>query len=366
MKNFFTSIRLILFFLFVVLISVDLERDSVHVQNFADFEEVIDNWDRTNVSSLIQINNEADVLSKRNDLIEYIWKDEFPDSDQVGFMENVVDSSYEDIESLEKIDAFRVIMENQVSSIAYHFKAHNSNGNLIIYVQGHKGDFYWGRETIKFFLDNNYDVLAFSMPLMGIGNENYYASATTEFGALLLADHNAFFYLETEEFSPIKYYVHPIAVVLNYLAEDYDTIAMTGISGGGWTTTLYSALDPRIDKSYPVSGSHPLYLYTNNLRMDLSLGGDYEYFVKDLYEISNFLELYILGSYGEGRNQVQILNEFDDCCYAGTGYLTYEGIVSSKVSLLGLGNFEVFSDTSHQTHNISSTALQVILEDITK
>jgi hypothetical protein len=178
MKNFFTSIRLILFFLFVILISVDLERESVHisedsveelrVRNFADFEEVIDNWDRTNVSSLIQINNEADVLSKRNDLIEYIWKDEFPDSWFSEINENVVDGSYEGIESLEKIAAFLVIMENQVSNVAYHFKAHDSNGDLIIYVQGHKGDFYWGRETIKFFLDNNYDVLAFSMPLMGV------------------------------------------------------------------------------------------------------------------------------------------------------------------------------------------------------
>lgn len=33
---------------------------------------------------------------------------------------------------------------------------------------------------------------------------------------------------------------------------------MVGLSGGGWTTTDYSALDPRITLSLPVAGSLPL------------------------------------------------------------------------------------------------------------
>lgn len=373
-KDSLNLLQPIFILLFVILISVNFEGESVQnsddvlnelrAQSFSDFEGVINNWERTDVGSLIRINNELDVLSKRNDLIEYIWKGDFPSDSNMLIVEVLEDSGYSDIENLEKIDAFIVIMEHEVPNLAYHFKAYNPNGGLVIYVQGHKGDFYWGKDVIEFFVNNNYDVLAFSMPLMGPLNK--YPSADTDFGSLLLADHNAFFYLETEDFSPIKYYVHPVAVALNYLEGNYDTISMTGISGGGWTTTLYSAIDPRIDKSYPVAGSHPFYLYTNNLRNDYSLGGDYEYFVKDLYEISNFLELYILGSYGEGRNQVQILNEFDDCCYAGQGYLTYEGIVSSKVSSLGSGKFEVFPDTSHQSHNISAVALQVMLEDLNK
>ena len=32
---------------------------------------------------------------------------------------------------------------------------------------------------------------------------------------------------------------------------------MAGLSGGGWTTTIASALDPRIVLSFPVAGSVP-------------------------------------------------------------------------------------------------------------
>ena len=32
---------------------------------------------------------------------------------------------------------------------------------------------------------------------------------------------------------------------------------MVGISGGGWTTGVYSALDPRIEKSFVVAGTAP-------------------------------------------------------------------------------------------------------------
>jgi hypothetical protein len=37
----------------------------------------------------------------------------------------------------------------------------------------------------------------------------------------------------------------------------YKRIVMMGLSGGGWTTTLAAALDPRIDLSIPIAGSIP-------------------------------------------------------------------------------------------------------------
>ena len=50
------------------------------------------------------------------------------------------------------------------------FKPLVSNNELILYHQGHRGDFFEGKNTIQFFLDNNYSVLAFSMPLLGMNN----------------------------------------------------------------------------------------------------------------------------------------------------------------------------------------------------
>ena len=44
---------------------------------------------------------------------------------------------------------------------------------------------------------------------------------------------------------------------------------MIGLSGGGWTTTVYAAIDPRIVKSIPVAGTLPLYLRGDHYNHDL-------------------------------------------------------------------------------------------------
>ena len=60
---------------------------------------------------------------------------------------------------------------------------------------------------------------------------------------------------------------------------------MAGLSGGGWTTTLVGALDPRIDRLYPVSGSLPMHL-RRTLKSDL---GDWEQSEADgLYELVDY------------------------------------------------------------------------------
>lgn len=56
----------------------------------------------------------------------------------------------------------------------------------------------------------------------------------------------------------------PINTVLNYIEAKYTfkDFSMVGISGGGCTTHLYAAVDPRIKTSFPVAGSLPRYLRT--------------------------------------------------------------------------------------------------------
>ena len=135
---------------------------------------------------------------------------------------------------------------------------------------------------------------------------------------------------------------------------------MTGISGGGWTTVLYSALDSRIEKSYPVAGSVPLYLRFNNAKNM----GDYEQMLPELYKIADYLDLYIMASYGENRGQLQIFNKYDPCCFSGTGYTTYENDLKKSISDLGKGKFEVFLDINNKKHSISEESIDVILENI--
>ena len=44
--------------------------------------------------------------------------------------------------------------------------------------------------------------------------------------------------------------------------------------------------------------------------------GDIEQFLPQLYrDIAGYPDLYVLGAYGKGRKQIQILNRKDDCCF---------------------------------------------------
>jgi len=92
--------------------------------------------------------------------------------------------------------------------------------------------------------------------------------------------------------------------------------------------------------------------------------GDYEQYVPEIYRVANYLELYIMGAFGENRNQLQILNQFDSCCFDGTGYTTYVDLIKSRINALESGNFDVFLDSSHREHKISNAALEVIFKDL--
>ena len=92
--------------------------------------------------------------------------------------------------------------------------------------------------------------------------------------------------------------------------------------------------------------------------------GDYEQQVPALYLKANYLELYLMGAYGEGRRQLQILNEFDACCFGGTGYETYRDILLDRIYSLGSGQFDVFLDSTHRLHQISPEALKIIFLDL--
>jgi hypothetical protein len=217
---------------------------------------------QNDISALIHINNHDDISKIRSSFINYIWHDSTLPNSKLPI----------------KI----------VNSPSYLFLPNDSNNNLIIYHQGHKGDFLYGKTTIESFLKNGYSVLAFSMPLLGMNNQPVIES---DFGKIKLVSHNYFSFLESSEFSPMKFYFEPISLSLNYVENNFNfnNISMVGLSGGGWTTTVYSALDERISTSFSIAGSIPIFLRTteNNL-------GDYEQTLSNFYKIGNYFPLSIL------------------------------------------------------------------------
>src|SRR6185436_16268801 len=107
-------------------------------------------------------------------------------------------------------------------------------------------------------LKHGYGVLAVYMPHMCV-------LATTQ----PMTHDEMFDRLKPKTGSVMKFFLEPTAVSLNAVRDQYRDVAMIGLSGGGWTTTVYSAIDPKITLSIPIAGTIPLYL-----RYDGSIGDE--------------------------------------------------------------------------------------------
>ncbi len=176
-----------------------------------------------------------------------------------------------------------------------------------------------------------------------------------------MSDHGAFALLDGPDFSPIRYFMQPIAASINFAEatrSSYRVIAMAGLSGGGWSTTLYAAIDSRIQASFPLYGSLPF-----ALRVDSEMFiGDWEQTVPALYGIADYLDLYALATFPR-RAQVQMLNANDSCCFAGRGAEIYARTVKEQSAKWG-GEFRLDLEDGLHAHAISVRHADMILKAI--
>jgi hypothetical protein len=269
------------------------------------------------------------------------------------------------------VDEFRFDLAPGLQGLAWHFIPKESNHELVILHHGHActldddpspNDIGYGlQRTINALLRERYGVLGVFMPRMRPGDCG--------------GSHDALFDIKTQG-SPIKFFLEPAALSLNYLKTKsradhfpkYRAFHMTGLSGGGWTTTLYAAIDPTIRCSIPIAGSIPLYLRTGG-----SIG-DREQFEPTFYSLAGYPDLYVLGAEGRGRKQIQILNRKDDCCFGEpehdlktTGHnftdsvRDYEAKVQTALGQVGAGSFRLEIDETAPSHMISHYAIEKIL-----
>jgi len=340
---------------------LDSSKDILFGQKTIENNQFVNQAD---IDSLIKIDNKSDINQKRNFLTEFFWNvgslQRLNDKPQLPEVESdISDSRYNNFQNLKRIDRLTVEMEYGINSVSYLFIPKQSNEKLILYHHGHSGDFLLGKYTIQFFLDRNFTVLASTMPLVGMNNQP--VVEIDGLGKIKLISHDQLRLLETNNFNPMKLFVVPIQINLNFLEKEYDfkRYSMIGLSGGGWITVVYSAIDERISDSFSVAGSMPFYL-----RVDERDIGDYEQTNIDLYQNVNYLELYVLSAYGDDRRHVQIFNKNDPCCFSGNGYETYEFVIKDKIFQLEKGNFQIFIDDTHNEHKISDTALEHIAKNI--
>lgn len=321
-----------------------------------------------NFNNLISIQTNDQAAAKRAELVNFIWGTNGLPKDQPANVEKAIqDQRYADLTNLKQIDRLTVNMEWGLTSTAYHFIPVQGNGKLLIYHGGHDGDFIIAKDLISFFVKNGFAVIGMSMPLEPPNNQPVVEIENV--GKVQLAFHDQLKLLKMKSGDPVQLLLTPVAVIMNYAEPlGYQAIFMTGVSGGGWATTMYAALDPRVRRSYPAAGTLPLNLREDSGRTNSAQRpadwGDYEQTIPKLHSIANYLDLYVLSSLGEQRKQLQIINKYDPCCFSGEAFRAYEAPVNERVHNLGGGSFAVFLDTTNRTHSISKDAMKVILDDI--
>ena len=304
--------------------------------------------------SLITISSPADLDRRRRELTSLIWgRDDLPSRLPDAAETGISDPRFSDMPFVARIDRIRVRMDFGIDSNVLHFVPSRPNRALVLVHQGH-ADLTDLRDVIARLLERGYAVAAFNMPLFGDNHRP--AIRAGQLGRIVLDSHDKLRLIEPAAGLREQYFLEPVPVVLNYLVPRfrYRAVAMVGLSGGGWTTTLAAALDPRISKSFPVAGSLPPDVLTGGP------WGDLEQTDPALYTRFSYLDLYLLGAAGQGRRQLQILNEFDSCCFVGRAAETYRDAVAVRARRLG-GRYDLLIDSTHEEHKISDWALERIL-----
>lgn len=304
---------------------------------------------------LITIRTPADAERRRRELIRLIWgTDALPSREPDSVEADARDPRFAGLAGLARAERLHVRMDFGLDSNVVHLVPERPNGVLVLVHDGHS-DVFALRDAVARLLDRGFGIAAFAMPLYG-GNARP-AVRAGQLGRIHLDQHEKLRVLRPAAGSPVQYLLEPVPVVLNRLAPRYRSVAMIGLSGGGWTTTLAAALDPRIAKSFPVAGSSPADI------LPARIWQEYEQSDPALYARFSYLDLYLLGAAGRGRRQLQILNEYDDCCFAGRGAETYAAAVAAGARRLG-GHYDLLIDGSHGRHQLSPAALERLLAEL--
>jgi hypothetical protein len=324
---------------------------------------------------IVDINSAADVEAKRAALVRYIWGTAWAD---VLARKPTVQSPYTPVpaDALPSLSNVKLIEELVTTmsvpaltggrpiihtSTAYLYHPQSPNGRVVVVHHGHSCVFngsdgpYNLDKAIQDLVAANYTVVAMRMPLLQRPSQCG-SDATSKSHDDMFTDPQR---LETG--SPLQFFLEPVARALNYIQSKYpDTyhdFNMVGLSGGGWTTTIYSALDPRITLSFPVAGSLPLDL-------PIGIGGrDTEQNLPAFYDLTGYRDLYIMGSFGLHRRQTQILNRKDNCCFVPPDQdaVDYACQVQSRLFSLGPGAFILDYDDTSTSHQISLAALSAVI-----
>src|SRR5678815_4065214 len=211
----------------------------------------------------VTLHSSREATERRRSLIRFLWgTSDLPSKRQPDSV-RTIPSPVSHLTNLARVDELRIDLAPGLQGIAYHFIPERANRELVVVHHGHActldddpspRDVGYGlQRTIHALLAEGYGVLGVFTPHLRPGD--------------CTGGHDALMRTNTTG-SPIKSSLEPTLIGLNHVQTQsrvgrfprYRAFHMAGLSGGGWTTTVYAAIDPRIRCSVPIAGTLPLYL----------------------------------------------------------------------------------------------------------
>jgi len=349
------------------------------------YEEIDPRLQAQDAAELVNVRTAASTKSVRQNLVRVIWGstgrplDLLPDiivrdiqklKDPAADCENISELSdlilarkrlhrhrrklrcelhlYRGWKNLAGLDELQVSISPEYSGTIAYYRPFNANGTLVLYHHGYAGTFHDQHKMLERLVTAGYTVAAFN--LLGYGDNSCRGKSIWCGVALGKFDVPL----------PMRLHFSPPVATINY-AQKYgsiDKIAMIGLSTGAWVTTVLSAIEPRITRSYAVAGVIPVYLQRDG--NEWPIGQRYP----PLVDAATMLDLFVLGASPADRRQWQIYNRYDRCCYSGIRSKLFDKVVAEAVRKIGGGQFDVFIDETHARHKISRWAFGLILRDL--
>ncbi len=322
------------------------------------------------IESLTQIRTDGDVARLRAELIQQIWPQGLPtgtsnvavsttsskdDPSASGLYGPLTGGRNSNLKSEQRLN---INLGNGLVSVVYVWEPRETNNRLAILADGHTDSManITNHVTVNTLLGLGFTVAWLQMPLLGTNLAASSPAAPFPASCRAGCDRHAAIFAAFGA-SGFRYFIEPVVISLNYLLSHgkFRDVTMMGASGGGWTSLVAAAIDPRITYSASVAGSLPMYLRSGTCGKPNSGDAEQHNWPGLLYSRISYVDLYIMAANGtqqDGvpRKHVQINNQFDTCCFFGISYQSYADALTKYIAQRKLGDYSYRLDSSFVGH----------------